>query len=185
MHDRVGVGECPHAGTGLEPDARVQAGLEERGDQRPAERERAALDATGERVAVDLPGRELDVGDGRRDVRRVAHERRHAGRRIERERLQGAAALLAAALELGVVVGVRDRLPAQRRLALEPLGDRPGLVGEHLQERVVRVAERERPQVRETLLGRVVRHVPVGGEPADPAREGRRAADVLVRLEQR
>ena len=174
--------DCTRA-PGLHLDARVEAGLEHAGEQRAAERERAALLALRERLAIDLAGRELDVGDRRGHVRRVAHERRDLGRGVDRQRLERAAALLAAALELGVVVAVGDRLPGHRRLALDPLDRGAGLPREHLQDCVVGVAERDRPEVGEAELGGVVGHVAVAGEPAVAAGERGRAADPVAGLE--
>ena len=114
---------------------------------------------------------------------RVTDERRDAGRGVDRKRLQRAAALLAPTLELGVIVGVGDRLPGHRRLPLDPLDGWARLPREHLQDGVVGVTERECPQVGEAELGRVIRHVTVAREPAVAARERRRAADLLAGLE--
>ncbi len=184
-HDRVGGGERSHALPGLDLNARVQAGLEQAGEQGPSERERPALLAPGELLPVDLPGRELDVRDRSRHVRGVTHHRGDVGRRVDRQRLERPATLFAASLELGVVVGVGNGLPGHRGVALQPLGDRPRFPCEHLQHVVVRVAEGQGAEVGEPGLGGVVRDVPIGGEPAVAAGERRRAPDPIAALHHR
>ena len=112
-HDRVRVGQLPHAGARLERDARVEARLDERGEQGPAQRQRPALGAPGELLLVDLAGGELDVGDRRGDVRRVADKLARAVVRVDRLGLERPSPLRPAAGPLAR--GSRSRRSAARR----------------------------------------------------------------------
>ena len=157
-----------------------RACAEQAPEQRLAGGQRARGVAARKLVVVRAAREQLGVRDRPGPVRRVADEVADPLGRVVGGRLERAPAL-ARPVELGVVVGIgiacqRSGVSRSSQAAVA-LASR-----EDLHQLVDDVAEGERAQVRERLLGRVVGPV-VRRQPRDAAGQRGRAADPLAALE--